>query len=60
MRALSAFIGGALGLSLASRSTASAYEKFESIVLQQRVNKLSVPEEAIAREEAAIALTSRS
>jgi len=28
--------------------------------LQQRVNKLSVPEEAIAREEAAVALTSRS
>ena len=35
------------------------YQKFESILLQQRVNKLSVPEEAIAREEAAVALTSR-
>jgi hypothetical protein len=34
--------------------------KFESISLQQRVNKLSLPEEAIAREEAAVALTSRS
>ena len=32
-----------------------AYWKFESISLQQRVNKLSVPEEVIAREEAAVA-----
>ena len=36
------------------------YVKFESISLQQRVNKLSLPEKAIAREEAAVALTSRS